>query len=498
METSRFYRKIIYRYKYAPQNIMKKINNTIVILFIFLGNLCFSQNPILREGDSNFLYVCDPAAEVFEGKVYVYCSHDQPDAVNYESMKDYVILESSDMKTWINHGVSLDPQLDKGFEYAQSNMNAPDAVHKDGWYYWYFPSDITHVGVAKSKSPTGPWESAVTNEMTTIFDPTVIVDDDGQAYIFGNDHWVDIGDKGSHIMGAKLKDNMVELDGPWVRLTKETVNEAVHVFKRKGIYYFSARVGGVTKYWMADSPLPKYADFKGELAPNSPKSPNHTSVIEFNNQWYLFYHRGDVNNGSRYKRSVCFDKMNFREDGTIEPIVYTLDKNVEITEPVYPKRKRRVQKKNNPKGKQVVFEAAESIRYEAEDFTANSGDVKTKKIKIDENSSSVIQLSKKDWLSYTEIEFGKSAEPFSFRVNVSSPKEGAKIVVRINSPTGAILKTIPIPSTEGWNNYKTIATTLNRVRGAQTIYLCSEGDEGSLLTVNWFEWTPSLQKRKSH
>jgi hypothetical protein len=471
----------------------------ITFLLFVVGQFSFAQqNPILRESNPNFLYTADPAAEVFNGKVYLYCSHDQPDAVNYEGMKDYVILESSDLKNWINHGVSLDPQLDKGFEYAQSNMNAPDAAYKNGWYYWYFPSDITHVGVAKSKSPTGPWQSAVTNEITTIFDPTVIVDDDGQAYIFGNDHWVDIGEKGSHIMGAKLKDNMVELDGPWVRLTKETVNEAVHVFKRNGIFYFSARVGPITKYWMADSPLPKnYATFKGELAPNSPESPNHTSVIEFKKQWYLFYHRGDVNNGNRYKRSVCFDKITFRKDGTIEPIVYTLDKNVEITKPVYPKRKRRVQKKNNPKGKQVVFDAAESIRYEAEDFSSISGDLKIEKIKIDENSERIIQLSNKSWLGYTEIEFGKSAGPFSFRVNVSSPKEGAKIVVRMNSPTGAILKTIPIPST-GRNNYKTISTTINRVRGAQTIYLCSEGNDESVFNINWFEWTPSKRENKKN
>lgn len=473
------------------------IKNLIFLLFI-LGQFSFAQqNPILKESDSNFLYVADPAAEVFNGNVYLYCSHDQPDAINYEGMKDYVILESSDLKNWTNHGVSLDPQNDKGFEYAQSNMNAPDAAYKNGWYYWYFPSDITHVGVAKSKSPTGPWESAVTNEITTIFDPTVFVDTDGQAYIYGNDHWVDIGEKGSHIMGAKLKDNMVELDGPWVRLSEEAVNEAVHVFKRNGKYYFSARVGPVTKYWMADSPLPQFAKLKGELAPNSPESPNHTSVIEFDKQWYLFYHRGDVNNGNRYKRSVCFDKITFRKDGTIEPIVYTLDKNVEITVPTYAKRKKRIQIKNNPKGKQVVFKATESIRYEAEDFSSNSGDLKVEKIKIDDNSESIIQLSKNSWLGYTEIEFGKSAAPFSFRVNVSSPNEGEKIIVRINSPTGTVIGTISVPSTGGWNNYKTISTTLNRVRGAQTIYLCSEGgNDESLFNLNWFEWTPAVKKGK--
>jgi beta-xylosidase len=288
-------------------------------------------NPILRESDAGFLYAADPAAEVFNGKVYLYCSHDQVKAGNYSSMRDYLILESSDLKTWVNHGVVLKPRTDPGFDYAHGQMNAPDAAYKDGWYYWYFPYDKTHIGVAKSQTPVGPWETAVTEKITSIFDPTVFVDDDGQAYIYGCDAKVNIGPKGGHMYGAKLKDNMLELDGPWIRLSKEPVNEAVHIFKREGIYYFSARVGAVTHYWMADVPLPEYAEFKGLLAPNSPESPNHTSAIELDGQWYLFYHRSDVNHGSRWSRSACFDPMYFNEDGTIQVVQYSLDPSVEIT-----------------------------------------------------------------------------------------------------------------------------------------------------------------------
>lgn len=477
---------------------MKNTKFLILFILVLIGKLSFAQNPILKESDPGFIYVCDPSAEVFNGKVYVYCSHDQPDAVNYESMKDYAILESSDMKNWINHGVALDPQLDKGFEYAQSNMNAPDAAYKDGWYYWYFPSDITHVGVAKSRTPVGPWESAVTNEITTIFDPTVIVDDDGQAYIYGNDHWVDIGEQGSHILGAKLKDNMVELDGPLIRLTKETVNEAVHVFKRDGIYYFSARVGPVTQYWMADSPLPQYADFKGELAPNSPESPNHTSVIEFNDEWYLFYHRGDVNNGSRYKRSVCFDKITFREDGTINPIVYTLDEGVEMTKPIYAKRKpKKVVIDTISTEKEAKAMKDGSFRFEAEAYSEKSG-IKIVDFSDGEDSQGLGGISNGDWVSYKNIEFGKSSEPFDFRIRVSAPKEGGTIVLRVNSETGAILKTIPIPATGGWNNFITLTTKLNRLRGKQTIYFCFTGDAENICNLNWFEWTPAIIKTKSH
>jgi hypothetical protein len=377
-------------------------------------------------------------------------------------------------------------------------MNPPDAAYKDGWYYWYFPSDITHVGVAKSRTPKGPWESAVTNEIVTIFDPTVFVDDDGQAYIYGNDHWVDIGEPGSHIMGAKLKDNMVELDGPWVRLSNENVNEAVHVFKRNGTYYFSARVGPVTKYWMADSPLPQYATLKGELAPNSPESPNHTSAIEFNGQWYLFYHRGDVNHGNRYKRSVCFDKMTFREDGTIEPIVYTLDEGVEITVPTYARRARYSDQSHTvTTGKEAKAMEDGSFRFEAEAYTEKSG-TKVIDLKDGDKSRGLGHISNGDWTSYEDITFGKSADPFTFRVRVSAPKEGGTIVLRVNSATGTIIGSIPVTATGGWNNYTTLSTTLNRVRGKQTIYLGFTGDAENLFNLNWFEWTPPTEKARSH
>ncbi len=306
-----------------------------IILLLLSVQVSPAQNPILKQGDPNFMYLADPAAEVYNGKVYVYCSHDVDTAVNYSTMQDYAVLESEDMVHWINHGVVLKP---REYTWAHGQMNAPDVAFKNGWYYFYFPYDKTHIGVSKSRSPIGPWVEAVNDKITTIFDPTVFVDDDGQAYIYGNDTKVNIGDKGRHIMGAKLKDNMIELDGPWHRLSEEEVNEAVHCFKRDGKYYFMGRKGWRTGYWMADSPLPTetYATFKGYITENQKDAPAHMSAIEFKNQWYFFYQRGDVNNGTFHRRSACYDKMEFNADGTIIPIQYTLDEGVKLNSPVTP------------------------------------------------------------------------------------------------------------------------------------------------------------------
>jgi|GEM_PF-6986839 len=71
-----------------------------VTLLIFTGQFINAQNPILWDTASNILYAADPAAGVYNGKVYVYCSHDQPDAVSYSSMQDYIVLETEDMENW--------------------------------------------------------------------------------------------------------------------------------------------------------------------------------------------------------------------------------------------------------------------------------------------------------------------------------------------------------------------------------------------------------------
>lgn len=469
---------------------MNKINKIIVALLVFCIQLSFAQkNPILRDSDPDFIYASDPSAEVFNGKVYLYCSRDQPWATDWESMKDYAVLESSDLINWINHGAVLDPQFDKGFEYSHSNMNAPDAAYKDGWYYWYFPGDIAEIGVAKSRTPVGPWETAVTKEIAHIFDPTVFIDDDGQAYLYGSDH-INIGDPGRHVQGVKLKDNMIEMDGDWQRLSEENVNEAVHVFKRNGIYYFCGRVGKITGYWMADSPLPKYAEYKGELAPDSPRSPNHTSVIEFNGEWYLFYHRGDVNHGSKHRRSVCFEKLTFREDGTIEPVVYTLDPEVEITISENYKSKDFSYDNINavppPKG---------SIRREAEEFMDQYG-VAIENQSDYGKSRGLTYISNGDWSCYDKITFGNYLpSEVTFRVRASTPNKGGLIELRVDELDGKVIGTIPVTSTGGWDKFETFSTTLTGLAGYRVVYLRYKGDSEDLMKLNWIEWIPGKAPR---
>ncbi|VGO13170.1 Arabinoxylan arabinofuranohydrolase [Pontiella desulfatans] len=448
------------------------------------------NNPILKQEDPGFVYAADPAAEVFNGKVYVYCSRDQPDAKGYSGMQDYVVLESPDMKTWINHGVVLKP---REYSWADGQMNAPDCAYKDGWYYLYFPYDKTYVGVAKSRSPAGPWEEAVTDKITTIFDPTVFVDDDGQAYIYGTDSKVNVGPEGKEIWGAKLKDNMVELDGPWYRLSglKDKISEGVTIFKRDGIYYFMARVGNKTGYWMADNPLPSpdnpdnpkqathntkdgYANFIGFMSRAQNDAPCHMSAIEFNNQWYYFYHRGvSVNNGSYNKRSASFDKLEFNEDGTIQTVQFTLET---------------VDTSDHGKG---------SVHLDAADFSESHKVLAATNLDKD-GGLQLQELFDGSWAKYEHVDFGENPDnqPIPFFVRAYSDRRANEqaIEIRLDSLDSEPIAIIPITDTK--KEYQTFSTMLENVKGKHTLYVTFKGEVPRkarlcLMTINWFEYTPA-------
>ncbi len=152
-------------------------------------------NPLIKHK-----FTGDPAGLVYNGKVYLYAGHDQcPAPKERYEMNEWLVFSSSDMKTWTEHPVPLKPT---DFSWAKGDAWASQVIERDGKFYWYVA--VEHgsihgkaIGVAVSDSPTGPFKDArgsalITNDMTTEYtkiswddiDPTVIIDDDGQAYLF--------------------------------------------------------------------------------------------------------------------------------------------------------------------------------------------------------------------------------------------------------------------------------------------------------------------------
>jgi beta-xylosidase len=251
-------------------------------------------------------------------------------------MPDWLVFSTTDMVNWKNHGVCLSP---KTFSWATSDAYAAQCIYHNGKFYWFVSTFHKNdenskggaaIGVAVSDRPTGPFKDAIgkaliTNEMTTDMkhgwddiDPTIFVDDDGQAYLFwgnGSCKWV------------KLNDNMNELNSPISVIKPENFIEGPWVYKRNGIYYLVYASTGtkpeMIEYCTALNISGPWT-YRGIIQENVPNSfTTHPGIIDYKGKSYFFYHNGVLPTGGSYRRSICVDYLYYNQDGTIQKIVQT-------------------------------------------------------------------------------------------------------------------------------------------------------------------------------
>ena len=310
-----------------------------------------AQNPIVRNQ-----FTADPTARVFNGRVYLYPSHDIPapssvskiaghQASEWFCMADYHVFSSDNLTDWQDHGVIVSQEQVPWGKPDAYSMWAPDCVEKGGKYYFYFPNAPKSgrgfaIGVATADSPTGPFRIAAEPIRGVMgIDPCVLVDNDGTAYLY----WSGMG-----IRGARLKDNMTELDGELETVTfpqggtmqvggqqmqglPDGFKEGPFAFRRGDWYYLTfpwvrKEKGTETlAYAMSRSPLGPW-DFKGVFMAEHADScwTNHHSFVEYQGQWYLFYHHNDYSPLADKRRSACVERVTFRKDGTIQEVKPTL------------------------------------------------------------------------------------------------------------------------------------------------------------------------------
>ncbi|MCA0365639.1 MAG: family 43 glycosylhydrolase [Bacteroidetes bacterium] len=292
-----------------------------------------AQNPIVRDQ-----FTADPTARVFGDKIYVYPSHDvlateKRGRLGWFCMEDYHVFSSENLTDWKDHGVIVTQNKVPWVRPDSYSMWAPDCIERNGKYYFYFPSaprDTVKygrgfgIGVAIADSPTGPFVPEE-NPIAKVrgIDPSVMIAKDGQAYIY----W-----SAGNIYGAKLKENMVELDSD-VKilgdLPKKGLKEGPFVFERNGMYYLTFPHVENTierlEYAMSDNPLGPFK-MAGVIMDESPTGcwTNHQSIVQFKGQWLLFYHHNDLSPAFDKARSIRADSLFFNPDGTIQKVIPTL------------------------------------------------------------------------------------------------------------------------------------------------------------------------------
>ena len=299
------------------------------------------QNKIVSAGNPIFKhkFTADPTTLVFEDTLYLYTGHDAPPpGVDDYVMNDWLCFSSTDLQNWQEYP---SPLKASDFNWAKGDAYASKVIEKDNQFYWY--AAVTHasiegtaIGVAIADHPTGPFKDAKgsalishdmlppTDNPKANLDPTVIIDDSGQAYMI----W---GHLTCYI--ARLKRNMIEIDGPIEIIPLPAFSEGAHIHRRGDWYYLSYGYGMPEKIGYARShQISGSWAFTGILneVPENCET-NRPAIIDYKGKSYLFYHNGALSGGGSHRRSVCIDYLCYNDDGTMKPVQMT-SKGVQKTD----------------------------------------------------------------------------------------------------------------------------------------------------------------------
>jgi arabinoxylan arabinofuranohydrolase len=433
---------------------------TIFLVFIFFSPHTYAQNPITPPG----VFFADPSAHIWNGKLYLYGSLDE--SCDYWCSSRHHVIETKDMKTWKIHENVFESAGNRDqVTYNDQMLYAPDCAFATDTFYLYYcqPDGFAAEGLATSKNPEGPFINGQKLNIKDYqqIDPSLFIDDDGQAYYI----WGQFS-----LKMAKMKPNMRELD--LSTLKDSVITEKEHFFhegsflaKRKGIYYLvyadisRAEMPTCLGYSTSLSPFGPYK-YGGVIVDNDQCNPgnwnNHGSIAEFNNNWYVFYHRST--NGCDKMRKACVEPISFLPDGSIP--------EVEMTS----------QGAGNP------LNAFSKI--EVETACNLQGNIRIHAFSKDQEELAQIRNGDKAVFKY--IDFGTGANRIKLRVSPGS--KGGKIFINADKPWHQQLAEIVIEPNPDKKEWRTLSFNIEKVSGVHALYLSFQGEGDDLMSIDWFEF----------
>ena len=452
------------------------------------------RNPIVQT-----CYSTDPAPMVDGDRLYVYTGHDEAGA-DFFWMYDWRVFSTADMVNWTDHGSPLSLA---SFEWADDRAWAPQCIARDGKYYFYVPvhsklSGGMAIGVAVGDTPYGPFKDALgkplyDNGSWDHIDPTVFIDDDGQAWIYwGN----------PRLYYAKLNRDMISIDGEvkTIEFTEEgfgapdpskrergkkytdTYTEGPWAFKRNGIYYMMYAAGGVPEhiaYSTSTTPTGPWT-YRGTIMPQMNETQsftNHAGICDFKGHSYFFYHTGNLPGGGGFGRSVAVEEFKYNADGTIPQILPTRT------------------------GVAPIGTLNPYQRVQGETMAYSMG-VRTEW--TDTEGVFVSDIHHGDWIRLSEVDFGQEGQwpkgtPFSgkssrlqLKARVSSGMVGGTMEMRLDSLRGQVIATIEVGGTGGYEKFTTVTSDLRTLpTGKHEVFLTFTGMKGrKLMNLDWWQIVP--------
>jgi arabinoxylan arabinofuranohydrolase len=433
--------------------------------FVLADRVCFADNPIVQTK-----YTADPAPLVYDDTVYLYTSHDEDDAEGF-TMYNWLLYSSTDMANWTDHGIIAGVrEPHKTFEWADGyNAWAPQVVNRNGRFYLYGPfprGGHMVIGVAVADSPTGPFVDAIGAPLidnpnsTYDIDPTVFVDDDGQAYLYWGHQ--------PPLFYVTLNEDMISYSGDIVELPgPQTYEEGPWFYQRNGLYYLAFASTCCPEgigYAMSDSPVGPWT-YQGSLMdPNGASSGNHPGIIDYKGSSYLFGFNYEVlfarQTQKVERRSVCVERMSYDADGTIPTVDWW-----------------------STTGAPQIGTLNPFVQTEAETI-AWAWDVRTET--CSEGGMDVTGIENGDYIKVKGVDFGAGAS--SFEAGVASAGSGGAIEIRLDSQTGTLVGTCAVSGTGGAQTWLTESCPVSGASGVHDLYLVFAGGSGSLFNFNWWKF----------
>ena len=462
----------------------------------------------------------DPYAIVYDGRVYVYMTSDDYEYDAKGNLKDnsfnYIktlrIISSDDMVNWTDHGEIKVAGNDGAAKWA-SHSWAPAIAYKqiDGKdkFFLYFANDASGIGVLEADTPLGPWKDPIGKPLLTgktpgcegvvwCFDPAVLVDDDGSAYIYfggGVPSGQQNNPKTARV--AKLGEDMISIDGEAKEIDAPCMFEDSGIFKYGDKYYYSycsnfisphkdKKDGypgyGTICYMVSDNPMGPFK-YAGEVFENPQKwfgvgGNNHHATFVYEGKSYFIYHAQTLSKAqeeaqkfapgtlTKGYRSTHIDPIELNSDGTIRPIAGTYEGISQL-------------KTINP------YE-----RIDAETVAWNAGikiaDCAEEGKLFKDFNRQITDLQDGDWTSVAQAAFGNRGAA-EFTVKAAS-KSGGQIEIHMDSPEGALVGTVNVEATGSEDTFKEFSCKLDRITDTHNVFLVFKGKAENLMNIDYYSF----------
>lgn len=464
----------------SPSTVRRRLRGLALLTAAMLASPpSAAENPIIQT-----MFTADPAPLVHNGVVYLYASHDEDNAQGF-TMRDWQLFTSRDMVNWTAKGTVASLKI---FAWAVQDNDAwaPQVIARNGKFYLYAPVSVAGwpknvIGVAVADRPEGPFIDVLgkplIDKAVGYFDPTVFIDDDGQAYLYwGNpDLWY-----------VKLNPDMISYAGPIVKVDSKPANyqEGPWFYKRNNKYYMAYASTCCPEgigYAMSDRPTGPWV-YRGDIMDHNPGSTgNHPGIIDYKGHSYLFGFNYRLNFAltpiHHERRSITVTEFSYKADGGIDMLPWWDNLGAKQLETLSPYQRVEAETmawtSRVKRGIDRPFEWAPGVKIG----------------KNEQVGVYVTQITDLSYIKVNGVDFGAQGAA-AFTASVASGANGGTIEIHLDSPEGPLLGNLAVKSTGGWNEWRTQQTAVSGATGVHDLVLVFRGaDQGPLFNLDYWQFS---------